>query len=95
MLHRQSHTSLQVWYNNVPHTKLVEDKGGQNWISRKKDKFTFPGGGTQFIHGADQYLNQFSQVIKFCAEHLYGEKQVFSVSFILMHKFSSECVDGA
>ncbi|XP_044508514.1 probable methyltransferase PMT11 [Mangifera indica] len=53
----------EVWYNNVPHTKLVEDKGGQNWISRKKDKFTFPGGGTQFIHGADQYLNQFSQMV--------------------------------
>ncbi|XP_044460932.1 probable methyltransferase PMT11 [Mangifera indica] len=53
----------EVWYNNVPHTKLVEDKGGQNWISREKDKFKFPGGGTQFIHGADQYLNQFSQMV--------------------------------
>ncbi|KAI3700567.1 hypothetical protein L2E82_45201 [Cichorium intybus] len=35
-----------VWYDNVPHTCLVEDKGGQNWISRDKDKFIFPGGGT-------------------------------------------------
>ena len=49
----------------MPHTRLVEDKGGQNWISIKKDKFIFPGGGTQFIHGADQYLNQISQVVFF------------------------------
>ncbi|KAJ0103412.1 hypothetical protein Patl1_06448 [Pistacia atlantica] len=53
----------EVWYSNVPHSKLVEDKGGQNWISKEKDKFKFPGGGTQFIHGADQYLNQFSQMV--------------------------------
>nr|QTZ19431.1 putative methyltransferase PMT11 [Bixa orellana] len=53
----------EVWFSNVPHTRLVEDKGGQNWISRDKDKFKFPGGGTQFIHGADQYLNQISQMV--------------------------------
>ncbi|XP_028090506.1 probable methyltransferase PMT10 [Camellia sinensis] len=54
---------LQVWFNNVPHMRLVEDKGGQNWISRKNDKFIFPGGGTQFIHGADQYLDQISNMV--------------------------------
>lgn len=52
-----------MWFNNVPHTRLVEDKGGQNWILEENDKFKFPGGGTQFIHGADQYLDQISQVI--------------------------------
>ncbi|XP_042482706.1 probable methyltransferase PMT11 [Macadamia integrifolia] len=52
-----------VWFSNVPHTRLVEDKGGQNWITRVNDKFIFPGGGTQFIHGADQYLNQISQMV--------------------------------
>lgn len=56
---------LQVWYNNVPHSRLVEDKGGQNWISKEKDKFKFPGGGTQFIHGADQYLDQIAKVLNF------------------------------
>jgi len=54
---------LQVWYNNVPHTRLVEDKGGQNWIVLDKDKFKFPGGGTQFIHGADHYIDQIAQVL--------------------------------
>ncbi|KHG25789.1 hypothetical protein F383_32660 [Gossypium arboreum] len=53
----------EVWFSNMPHTRLVADKGGQNWISIKKDKFIFPGGGTQFIHGADQYLNQISQMV--------------------------------
>lgn len=53
----------EVWFDNVPHTRLVEDKGGQNWISRKEDKFVFPGGGTQFIHGANKYLNQISEMI--------------------------------
>ncbi|KAH1153022.1 hypothetical protein GLYMA_18G034800v4 [Glycine max] len=53
----------EVWYNNVPHTRLVEDKGGQNWISRDKDKFKFPGGGTQFIHGANEYLDHISKMI--------------------------------
>ncbi|XP_078179278.1 putative methyltransferase PMT11 [Carex rostrata] len=53
----------EVWFNNVPHTRLVEDKGGQNWITQVKDKFTFPGGGTQFIHGANEYLDQISQMV--------------------------------
>ncbi|XWS07719.1 hypothetical protein CRYUN_Cryun41cG0014300 [Craigia yunnanensis] len=54
----------EVWFNNVPHTRLVDDKGGQNWISKKgKDKFKFPGGGTQFIHGADKYLDQISKMV--------------------------------
>lgn len=53
----------EVWFDNVPHTRLAEDKGGQNWIAKDKDKFKFPGGGTQFIHGADQYLDQISKMI--------------------------------
>lgn len=53
----------EVWYSNVPHTRLVEDKGGQNWISKVRDKFRFPGGGTQFIHGADQYLDHISETV--------------------------------
>lgn len=53
-----------MWYNNVPHAQLAVYKGGQNWIVVYKDKFRFPGGGTQFIHGADQYLDQISKVWK-------------------------------
>ncbi|KAL9262640.1 putative methyltransferase PMT10 [Drosera capensis] len=53
----------EIWFSNVPHTRLAEDKGGQNWISIKGDKFVFPGGGTQFIHGANKYLDQISQMV--------------------------------
>lgn len=53
----------EVWYNNIPHTRLVEDKGGQNWIAIKKDKFIFPGGGTQFAHGANQYIDQMEKMV--------------------------------
>ncbi|CAO2167057.1 unnamed protein product [Urochloa humidicola] len=52
----------EVWFSNVPHTRLADDKGGQNWITKAKDKFRFPG-GTQFIHGANQYLDQISQMV--------------------------------
>lgn len=53
----------EVWFSNVPHTRLVEDKGGQNWITRDGDKFRFPGGGTQFIHGADKYIDQINEMV--------------------------------
>lgn len=53
----------EVWFSNVPHTRLVDDKGGQNWILRDKNKFKFPGGGTQFIHGPEQYINQISKMV--------------------------------
>ncbi|PIN07936.1 Phosphoethanolamine N-methyltransferase [Handroanthus impetiginosus] len=53
----------EVWFSNVPHARLAEDKGGQNWITIEKDKFKFPGGGTQFIHGAAQYLDQIEKMV--------------------------------
>ncbi|XP_073282207.1 probable methyltransferase PMT11 [Primulina huaijiensis] len=53
----------EVWFSNVPHARLAEDKGGQNWIVVDKKKFKFPGGGTQFIHGADPYLAQIQKML--------------------------------
>ncbi|XP_076961082.1 putative methyltransferase PMT11 [Bidens hawaiensis] len=61
----------EVWYNNVPHAQLAEYKGGQNWITVYKDKFRFPGGGTQFIHGADEYIDQISKMVP---EIAFGHK---------------------
>lgn len=55
---------MQVWYNNVPHTRLVEEKGGQNMIVLDKDKLKFPRGGTQFIHGAYHYIDPISEVLR-------------------------------
>ncbi|XP_025612469.1 probable methyltransferase PMT10 isoform X3 [Arachis hypogaea] len=53
----------EVWFDNIPHMRLVEYKAGQNLISVKKDKFVFPSDGLQFIHGADKYLDQISAMV--------------------------------
>ncbi|CAL0319446.1 unnamed protein product [Lupinus luteus] len=45
-----------IWYKNAPHTKLVEVKGHQNWVKVTGEYLTFPGGGTQFKHGALHYI---------------------------------------
>ncbi|KAI5007103.1 hypothetical protein ZWY2020_047051 [Hordeum vulgare] len=41
----------QIWYINVPHTKLVQYKGQQNWVNVSGEHLVFPGGGTQIKHG--------------------------------------------
>lgn len=84
-----------MWFSNVPHTRLVEDKGGQNWISRDpkdKSKFKFPGGGTQFIHGADQYLDQISKVDHFLEVVVLASRHL-SVNLLDM-MLNSDCASA-
>lgn len=45
-----------IWYANAPHPKLVEYKKEQNWIRKSGDYFVFPGGGTQFKGGVNNYI---------------------------------------
>ncbi|CAI0555294.1 unnamed protein product [Linum tenue] len=47
----------KIWYSNVPHTELVEYKGHQNWVKVAGRYLVFPGGGTQFKHGALHYID--------------------------------------
>ncbi|XWS44687.1 hypothetical protein CRYUN_Cryun15aG0069000 [Craigia yunnanensis] len=47
----------KIWYYNVPHTKLAQIKGHQNWVKITGEYLTFPGGGTQFKHGALHYID--------------------------------------
>ncbi|CAL5050137.1 unnamed protein product [Urochloa decumbens] len=54
----------RIWYSNVPHTKLVEVKGHQNWVKVSGQHLTFPGGGTQFIHGALHYIDFLQQSVR-------------------------------
>ncbi|KAJ3672435.1 hypothetical protein LUZ60_007156 [Juncus effusus] len=54
----------KIWYNNVPHTKLAEVKGHQNWVKVTGQYLSFPGGGTQFIHGALHYIDFLQQSVK-------------------------------
>ncbi|TKY47573.1 methyltransferase PMT23 [Spatholobus suberectus] len=44
-----------IWYDNVPHPKLVEFKKEQNWVVKSADYLVFPGGGTQFKEGVNHY----------------------------------------
>lgn len=53
----------KVWYSNVPHTKLVAIKGHQNWVKVSGEYLTFPGGGTQFKHGALHYIEFIEQML--------------------------------
>ncbi|XP_040961588.1 probable methyltransferase PMT26 isoform X2 [Gossypium hirsutum] len=53
----------KIWYKNVPHSKLVEFKGGQNWLKITGDYLTFPGGGTQFRRGALHYIDFIQQAV--------------------------------
>lgn len=53
---------LQIWYDNVPHSKLVEYKKEQNWVRKSGDYFVFPGGGTQFKDGVDNYIKFIEEV---------------------------------
>ncbi|KAE9610222.1 hypothetical protein Lal_00006874 [Lupinus albus] len=53
----------KIWYYNVPHTKLAEYKGHQNWVKVTGEYLTFPGGGTQFMHGALHYIDVIQQSV--------------------------------
>lgn len=46
-----------IWYDNVPHPKLVDYKKDQHWVVKSGDHFIFPGGGTQFKEGVQNYIN--------------------------------------
>ncbi|KAL6003123.1 hypothetical protein ACLOJK_023346 [Asimina triloba] len=45
-----------IWFDNVPHSKLVEYKKDQNWVQRSGEFLSFPGGGTQFKQGVTNYV---------------------------------------
>lgn len=52
-----------VPFANAPYKSLTVEKAVQNWIQYEGNVFRFPGGGTQFPHGADAYINQLASVI--------------------------------
>ncbi|XP_019464588.1 PREDICTED: probable methyltransferase PMT26 isoform X4 [Lupinus angustifolius] len=53
----------KIWYYNIPHTQLAEYKGHQNWVKVTGEYLTFPGGGTQFMHGALHYIDVIQQSV--------------------------------
>ncbi|KMT19665.1 hypothetical protein BVRB_1g010520 isoform A [Beta vulgaris subsp. vulgaris] len=53
----------RIWFANVPNIKLVEFKGHQNWVQVSGSYITFPGGGTQFKHGAMHYIDFIQKIV--------------------------------
>ncbi|KAG6418474.1 hypothetical protein SASPL_120678 [Salvia splendens] len=52
-----------IWYNNVPHPKLVEYKKDQRWVVKYGNYFVFPGGGTQFKNGVKHYITTIEKML--------------------------------
>lgn len=72
---------LQIWYHNVPHTLLAQVKGHQNWVKVSGEFLTFPGGGTQFIHGALHYIDYIQEVVLFTSINVNPELLTKLASF--------------
>ncbi|KAL6004526.1 putative pectin methyltransferase qua3 [Asimina triloba] len=53
----------KIWQNNIPHDKLALKKGYQGLIKEEGQYFIFPGGGTAFPDGAEQYIEKLGQYI--------------------------------
>ncbi|KAI3712853.1 hypothetical protein L1987_71421 [Smallanthus sonchifolius] len=53
----------KIWFHNVPHKDLAKVKGHQNWVRATGEFLTFPGGGTQFVHGALHYIDFVQQMV--------------------------------
>ncbi|XP_058110384.1 probable methyltransferase PMT23 [Magnolia sinica] len=52
-----------IWFDNVPHSKLVEYKKDQNWVRSSGDFLVFPGGGTQFKQGVTSYIQFIEKIL--------------------------------
>ena len=48
---------------NVPYDWINTAKANQRWMQKKGEKFIFPGGGTMFPNGVDDYLDQMQELI--------------------------------
>ncbi|GMP61639.1 hypothetical protein CsSME_00024025 [Camellia sinensis var. sinensis] len=53
----------KIWHSNMPHNKIADRKGHQGWMKKEGPYFIFPGGGTMFPDGAEQYIEKLKQYI--------------------------------
>jgi len=53
----------ECWYRNVPYEWINTVKSNQNWLKKKGEKFLFPGGGTMFPRGVNEYLDLMEELI--------------------------------
>ncbi|KAJ1419297.1 putative S-adenosyl-L-methionine-dependent methyltransferase [Sesbania bispinosa] len=55
--------SAKIWHSNMPHNKIADRKGHQGWMKLEDKHFIFPGGGTMFPDGTEQYIEKLGQYI--------------------------------
>ncbi|KAJ1272470.1 hypothetical protein BS78_06G204000 [Paspalum vaginatum] len=53
----------KIWHDNMPYGKIAERKGHQGWMKHEGSYFIFPGGGTMFPDGAEQYIEKLTQYV--------------------------------
>uniref|UniRef100_A0ACD5UUF3 Uncharacterized protein n=1 Tax=Avena sativa TaxID=4498 RepID=A0ACD5UUF3_AVESA len=53
----------KIWHGNMPYGKIAERKGHQGWMKQEGSYFIFPGGGTMFPDGAEQYIEKLTQYV--------------------------------
>ncbi|CAI5499547.1 unnamed protein product [Closterium sp. Naga37s-1] len=53
-----------VWFRNVPHTTIADNKRNKNWMARQGDRWHFPGGGSMFPDGVEGYLYHLRQIVE-------------------------------
>ncbi|WVZ16100.1 hypothetical protein V8G54_009082 [Vigna mungo] len=53
----------KIWHSNMPYNKIADRKGHQGWMKIEGPYFIFPGGGTMFPDGAEQYIEKLGQYI--------------------------------
>ncbi|PHU29194.1 putative methyltransferase PMT13 [Capsicum chinense] len=54
----------KIWHENMPYNKIADRKGHQGWMKKEGPYFIFPGGGTMFPDGAEQYIEKLKQYIR-------------------------------
>eukprot|EP00897_Mesotaenium_endlicherianum_P003692 jgi/Mesen1/3350/ME000191S02483 len=53
----------QVWFDNVPFTKIADNKANKGWMERRGDRWHFPGGGSMFPEGVEPYVEKIAQYV--------------------------------
>ncbi|CAO2144647.1 unnamed protein product [Urochloa humidicola] len=59
-----------VPFANAPYKSLTVEKAVQNWVQFEGALLRFPGGGTQFPKGADEYIDRLATVVPFGSGHV-------------------------
>jgi len=86
---------MQIWYDSVPHPKLVYYKKDQHWVVKSNDDFIFPGGSTQFKEGVQNYINFIEKVLLYISMSCYVKNDkkidcIIKVSTTAVHTYILE-----